>query len=401
MKIIELSASIDALTASVQTIGCAGDHLSTVLKITPEKDLQGAENTYRLAFQTADGYRCLTDVLPLADGVLTFALPNVLMVEGQLQVQLIVYQNEVITHTPKSTALTVLPSIGATTEIPPDYTGLIYPGVGIVSTAIVDNRLIVRYQDGREQDAGEVSPTLPHFTVELSDTWQMIDFEEKTIVGFRKGTLISSGQAINLQSAPQSPVLLNGVQAWASATDGYGMLRKVVDPVEATDVANKQYVDRTVLQNGNGWTALIDASFEEETDQTVLMLPMDTAVAHMSDFKLAIILPQDTGISTSAFYVKAFFTDEEVSATNLLLSRGAVAVSAGGKLMVAGTMTRMGEGLLYTTETAYAGTASAKTPYTAIQYFDVSLLQKTPCLRLTLSNGYTFPAGTQIVLQGR
>ena len=85
MKQIMMAASLEALTASEQTIGCAGDHLSIELHIALQPELQGEGYTYRLAFCTADGYGCLSELLMPQNDTLVFALPNVLMTEGQLQ----------------------------------------------------------------------------------------------------------------------------------------------------------------------------------------------------------------------------------------------------------------------------------------------------------------------------
>lgn len=477
MRIIDITASRDALTASTQTIGCANDHLSTTFRILPDAALQGADYTYRLAFQAADGYRCLTELLPLTDGAMTFALPNVLMVEGQLQVQLIVYQNEIITHTPKAAPLTVLPSIAANTEIAHDYTGLIYPGVGIANAEIVDGDLIIHYQDGTAQNVGLVAPPHADFELEEGDGWQLLSSDKSTHFLFSEASSIAAAAALTISSGSGEPLLLNhlkvlpsqdgetsplsnvadpiddtdaankrsvdakmdafgtvfkqdtsyhvdtdrhlcirsqktvqlhsgddvvlvnGMQVHTIDQEGCSAVRGVADPTVGTDAVNKRYVDQAVATASASWTTLADVYWDDEQTKSTLMFPLPASAATMNDFQMAVILPFEEAVTAGAFHVKAFFTDAAVNGLNTIFSRSNLAVSAGGRVVISSDCSRIGE-YLYATETVYTNIGVAKMPYTSLQMFDASLLHE-PYLRLTMTNGYRFPNGTRIVLQGR
>lgn len=170
MHIIHLLAGTDLLSPQETVIGHAGDHLAATLQITLDTHLHSDGHTYRLLFETAEGYRCMSEVLtPDQNRELTFAVPNVLTVAGNLQLQLLVYEGDgVIAHSPKcEPALEVLPAIETPTAIPTDYTGLVYPGVGIDRLVLRDGQLVVVYEDGHEQPIGRIA--LGHW--EDADVW--------------------------------------------------------------------------------------------------------------------------------------------------------------------------------------------------------------------------------------
>ncbi len=492
MKTIAITATRDALAASSPIVGCAHDHLSTILRIALDADLQGTAYTYQLAFETADGYRCLTELLvPNEAGELTFAIPHVLMVEGSLQMQLVVYQNEVILHTPKCTpSLMVAPSIEPDTELPADFTGLIYPGVGIADARITDGHLIIRYQDGTTQDAGLVSPGQPISTLFEQPDYQQVQFSKATDIAWQTDTVLSSEGSIALKSGVDATVHLNGVDVIA-LDNTLGAIHNVADPVADTDAANKRYVDdhaaatkmdkfgevrvedyyyridtdlsvrmdgtgnieynasgpitfstgdsgapilldrvsiwpadnqegiclvqnvadpttdtdvsnKRYVDGRTGWKTLVDTTLDDTAaGKTSLMLPLDPAVATMSDFKMMVRIPFSEAVTAGAFYIKAFLTTADLLSVNTLFSRSSIAISAGGRLLISSYATKMGDDMLYTTDTMYTATGGARSPYTALQNFDESIIAQAPYVWLTLSDSYTFPAGTRVLLQGR
>ena len=63
MNSVSIVASGGHLTADTAAFGCAGDHLATELAVRLAEDLCGAGYTYRLLFEAADGFRCMTERL--------------------------------------------------------------------------------------------------------------------------------------------------------------------------------------------------------------------------------------------------------------------------------------------------------------------------------------------------
>ena len=161
MNSVSIVASGGHLTADTAAFGCAGDHLATELAVHLAEDLCGAGYTYRLLFEAADGFRCMTErLVPSTDHVLTFALPSSLTVEGALHLQLLVYAgDDVVAHTPLCEPTPqIAPSITPDSPVPAEYDGLVVPGVGIVDATVTDRHLFITYQDHTVQDAGEVAP---------------------------------------------------------------------------------------------------------------------------------------------------------------------------------------------------------------------------------------------------
>lgn len=257
MNTIELTASRDALVAAQKAAGQANDHLATALHVTLDETVKGPDYTYRLLFEAGDGYRCMSELLlPDATGTLTFALPNVLMVAGVLQVQLLTYEGDtVIMHTPKCTpALEIAPSITADTAMPKDYTGITYPGVGIASVDVVNGRLIITYEDGRTHDAGTASNALGEWG---TATRLVEDVETEVAEYHTRGTDTETTDYVRsyaLDLFIESELLLQAneridVHSFDEVKiDSYvgTFIHNLQDPAAAGDAVNKRYVDGLV-----------------------------------------------------------------------------------------------------------------------------------------------------------
>ena len=132
MRNINIRADAATLTPDVTAAGYAGEHLSTALHIALDDMLAGEGYEYRLVLQTAqqrprrDGF--VTDLLQPEAGTLAYTLPNCVMVQGTLGLQLRVYEPETgkLLYTPCCTpALAVGASLVRGQEQELHYNGLL------------------------------------------------------------------------------------------------------------------------------------------------------------------------------------------------------------------------------------------------------------------------------------
>ena len=154
MRTIQVFIRENILVFDDNNAGNAFDHLATQLQIDVS-DIHESDNEYRLLFQTqpqrTTGDAYLTDVLSPDQGNILFALPQSLMREGTLLVQLQITQatgtDDHITHTATG-SLTVGASISGNQPIDDQYTGLLDEQIQIIQGWIDNPDSVSGYSAG-------------------------------------------------------------------------------------------------------------------------------------------------------------------------------------------------------------------------------------------------------------
>lgn len=283
MTIINLIAASDLLSPQDTVIGHAGDHLAATLVVSLDTHLHRDGQTYRLLFETAEGFRCMTEVLtPDSRMQLTFAVPNVLTVAGPLSVQLLVYAADgVIAHTPKChPPLEVLPSIETPTAIPTDYTGLVYPGVGIRQMSLIDGVLTVTYEDGRAEPIGRIAlgewgpdtREIDGEEVEVDTYWTMGCYNDAP--DYIRSNALRMYVENDLTVDADDYIRLHTVDEVHISGDAGTYIRNVTDPEADGDAVNKRYVDNVVKNAGGVAPEQLDAKQDKfaEVDNSLSYL---------------------------------------------------------------------------------------------------------------------------------
>ena len=102
MRHIYITIDGETLIPSDTFVGRAGEHKATTLTITLPEAWKAKGMTYYLGFNrsidTLNG-GVLTEPLPVEDGAVSFALPQAVMVQGRLRVQLQARDEELVVFT--------------------------------------------------------------------------------------------------------------------------------------------------------------------------------------------------------------------------------------------------------------------------------------------------------------
>ena len=132
-RILNFTATDTGVTPESIWGGCAGEHLVTRINVNVAASFINQNHYFRLEFLNSVNHRSFTDDLDVADDTVTFLLPQGLMQEGTLKVQLVVYEKfgekaaKIVKALPFT--LSISPAVMADNPVERPFSGLLSAGI--------------------------------------------------------------------------------------------------------------------------------------------------------------------------------------------------------------------------------------------------------------------------------